>query len=61
MVQDITSPMEDGMRHAFIIGQTGTGKSTLMENMILQDMRAGRGLAVIDPHGDMVDSLLGKI
>jgi len=45
----------------FIIGQTGTGKSTLMESMVLQDIRAGHGLAVIDPHGEMVDNVLGKI
>ncbi len=49
------------MRHTFIIGQTGTGKSTLMENMVLQDIEADRGVAVIDPHGDMIDSILSKI
>jgi DNA helicase HerA-like ATPase len=52
---------DDRMRHMFLIGQTGTGKSTLMESMILQDIREGRGLAVIDPHGELVDSILGKI
>jgi DNA helicase HerA-like ATPase len=52
---------DDRMRHSFIIGQTGTGKSTLMESMILQDIRNGKGVAVIDPHGEMIDSLLGKI
>ncbi len=51
----------DRMRHFFILGQTGTGKTTLMQNMVLQDMKAGRGLAVIDPHGEMVDFLLGRI
>ncbi|HED00472.1 MAG TPA: DUF87 domain-containing protein [Proteobacteria bacterium] len=61
MVQPVVVNVEDRMRHTFIIGQTGTGKSTLMEGMILQDIRAGRGLAVIDPHGDMVDSILGRI
>lgn len=61
LVYPIHIGADDRMRHAFIIGQTGTGKSTLMENMILQDIRADRGLAVIDPHGEMVDSLLGKI
>ncbi|MFH1673383.1 MAG: type IV secretion system DNA-binding domain-containing protein [Pseudomonadota bacterium] len=61
MVQPVSVNMEDRMRHTFILGQTGTGKSTLMESMILQDMRAGRGLAVIDPHGEMVDSILGRI
>ncbi len=61
MSQPVRLPADDRMRHTFIIGQTGTGKSTLMESMILQDIRAGHGLAVIDPHGDMVDSILGKI
>lgn len=53
--------VEDRMRHLFILGQTGTGKSTLMENMILQDIHAGRGVAVIDPHGDMVENVLASI
>ena len=61
MSQPVRLPADDRMRHTFIIGQTGTGKSTLMESMILQDIRAGHGLAVIDPHGEMVDSILGKI
>lgn len=61
MVQPVTVGTDARMSHAFMLGQTGTGKSTLMESMILQDMRAGRGLAVIDPHGDMIDSILGRI
>jgi hypothetical protein len=61
MSQPVRLPADDRMRHTFLIGQTGTGKSTLMESMILQDILAGHGLAVIDPHGDMVDSVLGKI
>jgi type IV secretory pathway VirB4 component len=52
---------DDRMRHTFILGQTGTGKSTLMEHMILQDIRDGRGLALLDPHGELVESVLGKI
>lgn len=59
--QPIRLPADDRMRHMFILGQTGTGKSTMMESMVLQDIRAGHGLAVIDPHGDMVDNILGKI
>ena len=61
MGQPIRIGAHDRMRHTFIIGQTGTGKSTLMESMIIQDIRGGQGLAVIDPHGDMIDSILGKI
>lgn len=61
MAQPISIGADDRMRHTFIIGQTGTGKSTLMESMILQDIRGGQGLAVIDPHGDLIDGILGKI
>ncbi|MFH1930133.1 MAG: type IV secretion system DNA-binding domain-containing protein [Pseudomonadota bacterium] len=61
IIQPVTVGTDERMSHTFIIGQTSTGKSTLMERMILQDIRAGRGLAVIDPHGDMVDSILGRV
>ncbi len=61
MIQPMWISADDRMRHMFIIGQTGTGKSTLMEAHILQDIRDGRGVAVIDPHGDLVDGILGKI
>jgi type IV secretory pathway TraG/TraD family ATPase VirD4 len=44
--------------HMYIIGKTGTGKSTLMENMIVSDIRDGRGVAVIDPAGDLIEELL---
>jgi hypothetical protein len=59
--QPIMTNADDRMRHSFIIGQTGTGKSTMMESMILQDIRNGRGVAVIDPHGEMVEEIIGKI
>ena len=61
MSQPVCVAPDDRMRHAFIMGQTGTGKSSLMESMIVQDIRAGRGLAVIDPHGDMIDNILKRI
>jgi len=44
--------------HIYLIGQTGTGKSTLMENMILSDLREGHGLALLDPHGDLAEEVL---
>lgn len=47
----------DRLFHAYLIGKTGTGKSTLLETLALQDIRTGRGCAVIDPHGDLVDRL----
>jgi len=51
----------DRRRHIYIIGKTGTGKSTTIANMAIDDMKKGRGLAVIDPHGDLCDILLDYI
>lgn len=48
-------------RHVWIVGKTGTGKSTLLENMILADIERGSGVGVLDPHGDLATSLLRKI
>ncbi len=47
----------DRARHLYLIGGTGTGKSTLLANMIRQDMRSGEGVILIDPHGDLADSV----
>ena len=52
---------DDRRRHFYSIGQTGTGKSTLMQKMIIQDIQNGEGVAVIDPHGDLIDKILGHI
>jgi len=52
---------EDRMRHMYLIGKTGTGKSKLLEDWILQDMKEGRGLCFIDPHGDAVEELLQMV
>lgn len=51
----------DRRKHMYIIGKTGTGKSTLIKNMIIQDMRAGEGVAVLDPHGQLIDELLDYV
>ena len=51
----------DRRRHVYFIGQTGTGKSTLLENLAFQDMMDGRGFAFIDPHGDSAEKLLGMV
>jgi len=51
----------DRRRHTYIIGQTGTGKSKLLENLAYQDMMDGKGFAFIDPHGDSAEELLGMI
>ncbi|WP_161685554.1 type IV secretory system conjugative DNA transfer family protein [Thermoanaerobaculum aquaticum] len=52
---------QDRRQHVYIVGQTGTGKTTLIKKMIVADMQAGNGLAVIDPHGDLFDELLSHI
>ena len=49
----------DRARHLYIIGQTGTGKTTAMKSMIAQDIKNGEGLAIIDPHGEFADYALG--
>lgn len=51
----------DRRRHMYVIGKTGMGKSTLLENMVYSDIAAGRGLAVVDPHGDLADSVLNFV
>ena len=52
---------KDRRRHIHIIGQTGVGKSVLQENLAYQDMLAGRGFALVDPHGDLAEALLAKV
>ena len=52
---------EDKFRHMYIVGKTWTGKSTFINNMIISDMRAGNGLCLLDPHGELVDDLLEYI
>src|SRR3990172_8462381 len=52
---------EDRRRHVYILGKTGAGKSTLLLNSTTQDIQNGNGLAVIDPHGDLVERLLDHI
>lgn len=49
---------DDRRRHFYIIGKTGMGKTTLLENMVVSDMNAGHGLAYVDPHGDTAKTLL---
>jgi len=51
----------DRRRHVWTIGKTGTGKSTMIANMAIDDMKKGRGLAVIDPHGDLCEILLNYV
>src|SRR3989339_39173 len=52
---------DDRRRHMYLIGKTGMGKSTVLENMIIQDIQAGHGVCVIDPHGDLVEKVINFV
>ncbi|HTX86452.1 MAG TPA: CxxC-x17-CxxC domain-containing protein [Candidatus Nanoarchaeia archaeon] len=52
---------DDRRRHMYLIGKTGMGKSTILENMIVADIRAGKGVAVVDPHGDLAEKVMQYI
>lgn len=52
---------EDRRRHFYIVGQTGTGKTSLLREMIRQDIQNGEGVAVIDPHGELIEATLANI
>jgi CxxC-x17-CxxC domain-containing protein len=52
---------DDRRRHMYLIGKTGMGKSTILENMIIDDIRAGKGLAIVDPHGDLAEKIIEYI
>jgi Type IV secretion-system coupling protein DNA-binding domain len=52
---------EDARHHLHVVGETGTGKSTLLANLVLQDAAAGRAAVVIDPKGDLVESILERL
>lgn len=52
---------DDRRRHMYLIGQTGTGKSSLISNIILEDIKSGKGVCIIDPHGELVENALAHI
>ncbi len=58
---DIRIGREDRVRHMYIIGKSGTGKSVFQENLAAQDIANGDGLCVIDPHGDLIDDVLSHV
>jgi len=53
--------IDDRYRHIYVIGKTGMGKTVMLENMIIQDIQAGRGICVVDPHGEAVEEILDFI
>ncbi len=53
--------LDDRQRHMYVVGQTGTGKSTFLENLALQDMLSGGGFCFVDPHGDTAEKLLAMV
>ena len=59
--KDVRMLEDDRRRHVYIIGTTGVGKTVLAQNMALQDIEAGKGVGVIDPHGDFVEYILENI
>lgn len=59
--EPVTLDAEERRRHLYLVGQTGTGKSTVLLNLIRQDLIAGEGLALLDPHGDLAEAVLAVI
>ncbi len=52
---------DDRRRHMYLVGKTGMGKSTILENMIVDDIRSGKGVMVVDPHGDLAEKIIDYI
>ncbi|HSD49196.1 MAG TPA: type IV secretion system DNA-binding domain-containing protein [Actinomycetota bacterium] len=61
MRRPVAIGVEDARHHLHVVGETRTGKSTLLANLVLQDAAAGRAAVVIDPKGDLVESILERI
>ncbi len=59
--REVRIKRDDRRRHFYAIGKSGTGKSTILENMIRQDVQNGEGVCVVDPHGDLVEAILPYI
>lgn len=58
---DVFLAKEDRVRHCYVIGQTGTGKTTILKNMAIQDIKNGNGMCFIDPHGNDIEDILANI
>ncbi len=53
--------LDDRRRHFYVVGKTGTGKTTMIQNMAIQDIQNGRGVAIVDPHGEFAETLIKAI
>ena len=53
--------LDDRRRHMYVVGKTGMGKTTLLENMVLNDIYNGHGVGVVDPHGDFAEKIINFI
>lgn len=60
-VRQVSLSPDERVRHTHVIGASGTGKSTLLLRLIAQDIEAGHGIAVLDPHGDLIDEILSRV
>ena len=58
---DVVLTDTDRYQHVYVIGQTGTGKTTLLRNSILQDIAMGKGVALLDPHGDLAEAIVDMV
>lgn len=61
VVREVSLTTAERLRHCYLIGASGTGKSTLLLSMAEQDALAGNGFAILDPHGDLIDEILSRI
>lgn len=52
---------DDRRRHLYIVGKTGMGKSTLLLNLLADDLQAGRGCCLVDPHGDLAEAIVSQV
>lgn len=59
--KEVRISAQDRLRHLYIVGQTGTGKSVSLQNMLTQDIENGEGVCLIDPHGETVEAVLAKV
>jgi ABC-type lipoprotein export system ATPase subunit len=58
---DVAFSREERERHIYIVGKSGSGKSTVLFNLAMADIVAGEGVAVIDPHGDLAEAIIDAI